>query len=203
MLRSELRLDEATWVIGKERAKNGKAHVVPLSPMAVDLIRRALALHPEGQPCEAVFPTRWDKLALGAIEGAALTHALGDVYSAVGVKDANLHDLRRTGATAMASERLKVPPVVISPILNHQLDAGGGSMITFRHYAIYDYAQEKREALEAWSKLIASIVRPGRAQTTGRQSELPKRKGLLRPRIRGARSAATLQVKRLSSAVRI
>lgn len=198
MLRSELRLDEAVWVIGKDRAKNGKSHVVPLSPAAMRLIREALALQPAGEETEAVFPTRWTKLRRDPIDGAALTHALVDIYGAIGITNANLHDLRRTGASAMASERLKVQPVVISRILNHQMDAGGGSMITFRHYAIYDYAQEKREALLKWSQLVSTIVQGGapvRARPS--PSDAPKRKPPLRAHIgRSIRSSSPIVRKR-------
>lgn len=160
MLKSELRLDEGLWIIGKGRAKNGKSHVVPLAPVAVELIRRAIALQSSALKTDAVFPSPKAALEGQAIDGGALTHALVDVYAAVGVAGANLHDIRRTGASAMVSERLKVPPVVVSRILNHSLDGGGAAAVTFRHYAIYDYASEKRDALNAWADLLATIVTP-------------------------------------------
>lgn len=169
MRRSELRLDEGLWIIAKERAKNGKAHVVPLSSDAVALVRTALRLHPPSMESDAVFPSPKSALLGQPIDGGALSHALSDVFSAVGVKGATLHDLRRTGASIMVSERLSVPPVVVSRILNHSLDAGGAAAVTFRHYAIYDYAAEKRAALDAWAKLLRRIVaassRPSRPKS--------------------------------------
>ena len=36
---SELDLERATWTIPAERSKNGRAHTLPLMPMALDIIR--------------------------------------------------------------------------------------------------------------------------------------------------------------------
>lgn len=124
---------------------------------AVTLIREALALQTDDSS-PFVFPAPWRKLAEKSIEGGALSHALSDIYAALQIESATLHDLRRTGAANMASERLKIAPVVISRVLGHTLDSGGGSMVTARHYAIYDYATEKREALAAWEALLMRIV---------------------------------------------
>ncbi len=165
MQRDELRLDEATWLISKERTKNGKAHLVPLSPPAVDLIKQALALQSDDEPSPYVFPATWKKLAGQPIGAGALSHALSDVYAALQIKGANLHDLRRTGASAMASERLLVAPIVISRVLNHTVDGGGGAAVTLRHYAVHDYAKEKRAALDAWARLLNLIVNPAAADS--------------------------------------
>lgn len=162
MLKDELRLGEATWTIGKERTKNGKAHLVPLSPQALRLVQQALDMQDTEKPSDFVFPSPWVKLEGQAIDGGALSHALSDLYAAVKVRGANLHDLRRTGASAMASERLRIAPIVVSRVLNHTLDSGGGAAITTRHYALHDYASEKRRALEAWANLVEEIV-DGRA----------------------------------------
>lgn len=161
MRRDELRLDEASWIIGRERTKNKKPHLVPLSEPALQLIRDALALH-DDDASAFVFPSPWEKLAGQPIDGGALSHALSDLYAALKIEDANLHDLRRTGASAMASERLLVAPIVISRALNHTTDSGGGAAVTARHYAIHDYAKEKRAALNAWATLLGVVVE-GRA----------------------------------------
>lgn len=165
MRKDELRLEEATWLIGGDRMKNGRPHLVPLSPDAVTLIGQALALQ-EDDSSPFVFPSPWRKLSGKSIDGGALSHALSDVYSALKIVGANLHDLRRTGASAMASERLKVAPVVISRVLAHTLDAAGGAAVTARHYALYDYATEKRSALSAWANLLGVVVRGRAANVT-------------------------------------
>lgn len=150
----ELRLDEGSWTLSGDRTKNGVPHFVPLTPEAVATIRDALALR-DDEKSPYVFPSPWKRLS-GPIGAGALTHALVDIYVGLGISGATVHDLRRTGATVMASERLKVSPVVISRILNHTI-ASGGAAITAKHYALYDYAAEKRAALEAWSALLARL----------------------------------------------
>mgnify|MGYP002723421649 CR=1 FL=1 len=156
----ELRLEEGTWTISRERTKNGRAHLVPLSPLALELVRTALSLR-ENQASAFVFPSPWKRLRHKPIENGAMSHVLSDIYNATGICDANLHDLRRTGASNMASERLLVPPIVISRVLNHTLDAGGGAAVTMRHYALHEYAREKRAALNGWAALLWSITSGG------------------------------------------
>lgn len=158
MRRDELRMNECTWTIGKERTKNGKAHLVPLPPEALSLVRQAMDLQDPENPSPFVFPSPWAKLERQSIDGGALSHALSDLYSSLKIEDANLHDLRRTGASAMASERLLVPPIVISRVLNHTVDGGGGAAVTARHYNVHAYATEKRTALAGWEDLLLEIV---------------------------------------------
>ena len=67
------------------------------------------------------------------------------------------HDLRRTGATNLTSERLGFPRFIVSKILNHTGDAGNAAAVT----SVYDrneYLPEKRRALDAWAKRLLEIV---------------------------------------------
>lgn len=68
------------------------------------------------------------------------------------IEKATPHDLRRTCGTYMASD-LKVDRFIISQILNHKSDKGGGSAVT-AIYARYDYFDEKKQALMSWAKYI-------------------------------------------------
>jgi len=61
-----------------------------------------------------------------------------------------LHDLRRTAGTGMAASG--VPVSTICRVLNHA--EGGVTKI----YNRFGYAEEKREALEAWAGRIGDIV---------------------------------------------
>jgi len=45
---------------------------------------------------------------------------------------------------------LKIDRFIISQILNHKSDNGGGSAVT-SIYARYDYLTEKKEALDLWA----------------------------------------------------
>lgn len=158
MALAELNLEEGTWLIPGERAKNGKPHLVPLPPRAVELIREALTLAKDGRK-EApahVFPSRHK--AGQPFRPDSLSHAMAELTLALGIEDATPHDLRRTGSTALTSERLGISPFIRSKVLGHVSDAGGGSAVSSAHYDANTYATDKRRALEAWEGLLLEVV---------------------------------------------
>ncbi|MBT9470180.1 MAG: hypothetical protein V4514_05355 [Pseudomonadota bacterium] len=77
----------------------------------------------------------------------------------IGITNATPHDLRRSGATAMTSERLEISPLIRSKVLGHAFDTGGGAAVTSLHYDANSHARAKRAALEAWQTLLGHIVR--------------------------------------------
>ena len=155
---SELDLDSGTWIIPPERMKSGKPHQVPLSNRAVALIREALKLAQlrTNEKLTVVFPSPRDVHV--AIRPDSLTHALDKLRTATGVKGATLHDLRRTGSTALTSERIGVSPFIRSKVLAHGTDAGGGAAVSATHYDVNEYLPEKRRALDAWEALLLEWV---------------------------------------------
>ena len=105
----ELDLEAAMWTIPKERAKNVKAHQVPLPPMAVDFLREIPKLS------EHVFTTTgrtpisgYSKakvhldLHILKARAKAVEDAGGDPKKCEQMADWTFHDLRRTVATGMA-----------------------------------------------------------------------------------------------------
>ncbi|MBD3836997.1 site-specific integrase [Brevundimonas sp.] len=159
MMLEELDLEQAVWVIAPERMKGGRPHQVPLPPLAIRLIREAIDLCDlPGRIQGPVFPNPRDHTT--PIDPSALTRALGRIRDAIGVEDATVHDLRRTGSTALTSERLRVSPFIRSKVLGHDTDAGGGAQVSSVHYDVNEYMTEKRAALAAWERLLLSIVRP-------------------------------------------
>lgn len=159
MRRDELRLEEGEWLIQAGRGKREGQHLVPLSPLAVSLIREAIELQPlrsGGESTPFVFPSPRDPQR--SIGPNAITHAACEVYKALELTGVTVHDLRRTAATGMASERLSIMPFVVSQVLGHAADTGGAAAITMRVYNSYQYVAEKRWALEAWADLLAEIV---------------------------------------------
>lgn len=155
---SELNLTEATWLIPGERTKNGKPHLVPLPARAVELIKEAIVLGKVGrkEPPPHVFPSRHK--ANRPFRADSLSHAMKELTAALGVQNATPHDLRRTGSTALTSERIGVSPFIRSKVLGHTSDSGGGSAVSAAHYDANSYASEKRRALEAWEDLLLEIV---------------------------------------------
>jgi integrase len=88
----------------------------------------------------------------------SLSRAMNRLATAAGVSGAGLHDLRRTGSTAMTSERLSVSPFIRSKVLGHSTDAGGGASVSMLHYDTNEYLAERRKALELWEKRLLEIV---------------------------------------------
>ena len=101
----ELDLNERLWTISKERAKNGKAHLVHLSGQALALLKGV------GTHERLVFPS--SGRAFNAFSRAK--RVLDELR---GVTSWRLHDLRRTCVSGMA--RLKIAPHVADKVINHQ-----------------------------------------------------------------------------------
>jgi integrase len=167
----ELDLAARTWTIPASRTKNGRAHVVPLSDEAMVLIDEARSIRLidrgaaigrseerpslDGLSADPLFPPM--RGAATAINAASLTRAFIAAAREAGLADARLHDLRRTGATALTGERIGVPRFIVSRVLNHASDKGDAAAVT----AVYDrnaYLPEKRRALAAWGALWGEIV---------------------------------------------
>lgn len=149
--RAELDLNDTApqWVIPAERAKNGVANRVPLSPLAVALIREGLKLAGESP---WLFPS--PKADGGPIDPTAATKGMQRARPVLGVPNFRVHDLRRTAATRMAE--MGVTPHTLGLVLNH-VSARSGS-VTLAHYVSYSFDKEKREALEAWGARLERII---------------------------------------------
>ena len=148
----EVDLDARVWRIPAERAKNGNATTVPLSDLAVEILV-ARTSEFTTRP-EFVFPSlRGENQGKSAMSGYG--KASERVRAAMGLEDGEVkfHDLRRTADTQMAE--LGVLPHVIEAVLNHTSGVIKG---VGRTYNRYDYAKEKREALEKWEARLRAIV---------------------------------------------
>jgi integrase len=170
MMRSEVDLEHGTWLIPAERMKGRRQHLCPLPSEAAALIqetwnlgeearkRKVDALEKAGEPIPndwPAFPSPRDPRK--PIKADSLTHALAAVLKALGVDGASTHDLRRTGSTALTSERLGISPFIRSLVLSHA-SGDGGAAVSREHYDANSYASEKRRALGAWEDLLLEIV---------------------------------------------
>jgi integrase len=150
----EIDRDARSWTIPGSRTKNHRTHVVPLSGPALSLINEAVALRAEGYT-GYLFPS--PKEPDKPITSPALSKAMRRLAKAVGLQDVRSHDMRRTGATVMTSERCGVSRFIVSQVLNHASDTDGSAAVT----AVYDrasYLPQKRRALEGWAKELDRIV---------------------------------------------
>lgn len=158
MRSSELDLNQAVWKIPGHRMKGNRPHAVPLPPLAIELIKEAIVLAEErvrGIKDAPIFPGARDPAS--SIQPGSVSHAFRDILAALSLNDIHLHDVRRTGSTAMTSERLSVSPFIRSLVLSHS-DTGGGATISSTTYDANSYLPEKRRALEAWERLLKDIV---------------------------------------------
>ena len=138
----EIASDLSTWTVPASRAKNGAAHIVPLSPQAQAILRAA----PRVRGTDLVFPGR-----NGPFNGFSKAKEALDKASRV--KDWRLHDLRRTMATGL--QRLGVRLEVTEAVLNHVAGSRAGIVGVYQRHA---WADEKRAALNAWGEHVAAIV---------------------------------------------
>jgi len=150
MRKADLDLTGGWWTIPGEFSKNGLAHRVPLSPLAMEIVKEALAA---ADGSEWVFPSPTSD---GPVR--SIWKAVKRVRDRCKV-DFRPHDLRRTAASLMTG--MGISRLTVSKILNHV-----ESDVT----AIYDrhsYDAEKRQALEAWAARLEEIF-SGRKVEDGR-----------------------------------
>lgn len=132
------------WRLPAPRTKNGRAHVVPLSGAAMELLEAA-----------------------PRIEGRAYAFGSGDgPFSGFSKAKARLdkqlsfaepwvlHDLRRTAATGMS--RLGTSIEVVEKALNHVSGSFAGIVGVYQRHT---FADEKRVALDTWAAHVIALVR--------------------------------------------
>jgi len=132
----EVDLGRKVWNIPAARTKNGYPHSVPLSEMALAIIKgregfgisRGRVLNVIRQQLQFPKTQRW-----------------------------TAHDIRRTVLTKMAE--LGVAPIVLGHVANHRTTTKAG--VTLGVYVQHAYEKEKREALELWADRLQGIISGG------------------------------------------
>ena len=146
---SELNEDLSLWTIPKERTKNKRQHVVPLPPLA----REMIASVPRIEGCRFVLSTNGET----PVSGFSKVKKRLDQALAEGSEGSlpvwRNHDLRRTAATGMARFGSALP--VIERVLNHVSGSFGGIVGVYQRH---EFTEEKREAIERWADFVVSTV---------------------------------------------
>jgi len=150
---TELDLAARTLTISKERSKNGVAHEIPLSDAAIRILN---ALPRIGEKKDGFLFTTTGAKPVSNL--SRLREALRRAASERGGEDhpdvaPTLHDLRRTAASGMAG--LGIAPHVVEAVLNHKSGTIRGVAAVYNRY---NYAAEKRAALDAWAQRLDAIV---------------------------------------------
>ncbi len=138
----DIDLDNGWWTIPE--TKNRLSHRVPLSPLALTLLRH---IKRQSGETEWLFPNPSRK---GPMTEKAATRALARNLEVIALPHFTPHDLRRTAASQMASAG--VQRLVIGKVLNHA--ESGVTAVYDRH----SYDREKRTALDAWGKKLEEII---------------------------------------------
>ncbi len=143
---SEIDFTTSVWTIPAAKAKNGFAHRVPLSKLALELLAEIKKINGGSR---WLFPSERTN---APIRGQSVDHALRrSIYVFGDVKSFCVHDCRRTAATHMAS--LRISGETLSRVLNHAKKG-----VTEQHYIKHGYDDEKCNALELWSRKLKEII---------------------------------------------
>jgi integrase len=167
---SELKLADRQWVIPRERAKNDREHVVHLSDLAGEIIealprfaRERNGGEGKGTEGDLVFTTTGETHVSGYSKAKErlntrmlelLRSDLADTGEDAAIREWTLHDLRRTATTGMA--KLNIAPHVVDRILNHVSGTIRGVAAVYNRHA---YIEERKAALEGWSRYVEGLVR--------------------------------------------
>ncbi len=146
---AELDLKAREWRLPGSRTKNQHAHIVPLSDLAIQIIKEALADAGEGAPIFPLSPADVARMILRTNDAGHF-----------GIAPWSAHDLRRTVLTGMA--RLGIAPIVLGHVANHLTTTRAG--VTLSVYSQYTYDKEKRAALDLWAERLQAIVACGAAE---------------------------------------
>jgi integrase len=150
--------ERSAWLVPGERTKNKRDHLIPLAPLAAATIRSAFELTGDN---EFLFPTRLNRG--GPIDRHTLTVAMtrfgaglkGTVAKTWRAEPPTPHDLRRTTNSALA--RMGIQKEIRDRTLNHTTSLRDPES---KHYNLYEFEKEKREALVRWADEIEKIIEP-------------------------------------------
>ena len=133
------------WTLPGTRAKNGKTHIIHLSPAA----RAVLKSLPKVELDSPIFAGHSATGGLGAF--GRMKSAIDKRISEDGKRlpEWRFHDFRRSGVTALAG--MGFPPHVCDRLLNHITGSIQGVAAIYQRH---EFLQERRAALEAWASLI-------------------------------------------------
>jgi len=169
-------IDDNWWTIPADRSKNKKAHRVYLSPLAREIIAKAIEEAKAAQERAEARKAREGNFAIKAseekgycgyifpcphlkkdkpIERHSFSKALKrneseDGLTTLGITTFTPHDLRRTAASFMAESGEM--DEVIDAVLNHSKQG------IIKVYNLYRYDKEKQKALEAWERKLNCII---------------------------------------------
>jgi integrase len=174
---AELDLDAAVWTLPEARTKNRRGHTIYLSVLTVEILRGLRPLSATGpyvfessrrnlnapEQTQSMHPDTLSRTIYrlrgygdkpkGKSNGTkSIAQADSKPAPLADLDHFTVHDLRRSAATAWG-EYLKTQPHVIERMLNHLPE---DKLVATYQRAVY--ADEQREAWEAWGALVEQQV---------------------------------------------
>jgi integrase len=139
----EVDFEQKRIYLSPERTKSDAAHVIPLSPTALEILR---ALKERPDQGELVFTVTGTTPVSGFSKAKIRVQLLG------APKGLRLHDLRRTFRTKLSEFRISYEAKELC--LGHALKG------LDRVYDQFAFMEERREALERWERHLLGLVNP-------------------------------------------
>lgn len=140
---SEIDYTDKTITLLSSRTKNKIAHIVPLSALAIEILRNTPKVHEV-----YVFPAQNNAEHM-QIDG--FSQAISRLLSKVEIEKFVPRDLRRTFKTLTG--KAGITKDIRDRLQNHALQD-----VSSLHYDRYDYLKEKRAAMETWNDYLVGIL---------------------------------------------
>src|SRR5712691_3215067 len=158
---SHLDLKRKLWIIPADRSKNGKAHVIHLVPLTLNLFLELKTFAGDSHYF-VPSPAADDDQAMGIY---AMNTALQRCRDELGMPKLSPHVLRHTFTTQVSG--IGVAPHIVEKLLNHSLT---GMLAVYNHQQYY---AERESALKKWAERIEAII------AAPSEEQLPKEPGIL------------------------
>jgi hypothetical protein len=137
------------WIVPPENAKTAVQYRIPLVPAAVAEFQR---LKKRAGRSRFVMPA---DSGTETVNPLLITRSVARHLPALAKHDVKafvLHDLRRTVRTGLSA--LEIQPHIAERCLNHKQRGVAAA------YDVFQYADEKREALTKWAEHLATLTKP-------------------------------------------
>lgn len=150
---NELDLESHTWTLPRERAKNNVAHTIPLSSLALEVLKEGKRF----SKSQYLFSGTGETPASGfSAAKSRIDRAMAEIIGAE-IPNWRVHDLRRTFASNM--QRIGTEPAVIEKLINHKSGAIKGVAAVYQRH---DYAAEKTQAMTAFAAWLRLLIADGK-----------------------------------------
>lgn len=151
---SDIDIKDKVFLINKDISKNKLDHVVPLSNIAIFILKPWLK---EIEGCEYLFPAMKSNQQFVLNEHTSSTtiakHLRDYLANQKKIEKFIPRDIRRTVKTLMG--KAGIDKAIRDRIQNHSLQD-----VSSKHYDRYDYLPEKKQALKIWNDYLDLIINP-------------------------------------------